>query len=203
MKEHQDSLLDDLLKLSYPTFQSPNSNHSTFIMGSMTIGLALPAPSLKHALAAISKAMAEESTGWKPPSFKEHLTSTTGKPMRIPFNNSPWWRRTGILKWFCGVVIGFIWLYLFRSQLRDLVERCKRMELKNSCFGSCLAHSYLPNWNVRLLHVQNSPPFSTLESQVAFRSLHHSWNVLLGHWSTNHAVLKLKASTRIGFIDHA
>ena len=36
----------------------------------MTIGLALPAPSLKAARAAISKAMAEESTGWKPPSFK-------------------------------------------------------------------------------------------------------------------------------------
>mmetsp|Transcript_68925 Transcript_68925/g.162070 ORF Transcript_68925/g.162070 Transcript_68925/m.162070 type:complete len:257 (-) Transcript_68925:1321-2091(-) len=41
------------------------------------------------ARAAISNAIAEESTGWKPPSFNLAFTSTTGKPRRIPFMSSP------------------------------------------------------------------------------------------------------------------
>ena len=57
---------------------------STAMIGSIRMGLALRAASRKAAVAAILKAMSDESTSWCLPSVRVTFRSTTGKPARGP-----------------------------------------------------------------------------------------------------------------------
>ena len=57
---------------------------STSMIGSRMTGPAFFMPSRKQALAAISKASADESTSWYLPSTRVYLKSTVGKPASTP-----------------------------------------------------------------------------------------------------------------------
>ncbi len=57
---------------------------SSFITGSKSLGPAFFKQSLVAIMAAVLKAISDESTSWNEPSSKVALTFTTGKPCRIP-----------------------------------------------------------------------------------------------------------------------
>mmetsp|Transcript_7447 Transcript_7447/g.12559 ORF Transcript_7447/g.12559 Transcript_7447/m.12559 type:complete len:327 (+) Transcript_7447:523-1503(+) len=57
---------------------------STFIIGSISCAPAARRPLRAHCRPAISKAMTDESTSWKPPSTRVALHPMTGKPARTP-----------------------------------------------------------------------------------------------------------------------
>mmetsp|Transcript_83802 Transcript_83802/g.215751 ORF Transcript_83802/g.215751 Transcript_83802/m.215751 type:complete len:216 (+) Transcript_83802:472-1119(+) len=76
----------ELMSPMMPPMYSSGVVTSTFITGSRTTGLHFDAPSLKPARPATSKAITEESTGWKAPSMSFTFTSTTGKLADTPLS---------------------------------------------------------------------------------------------------------------------
>ena len=58
------------------------------MIGSSSFTPALSQPSFMAEREAISKAMADEFTSWKAPSYSVTFMSTIGKPMRTPFSHT-------------------------------------------------------------------------------------------------------------------
>ena len=71
-----------------PPTKSPGVTTSTSMIGSRILTPALSQPSFIAERAAISKAIAEQSTSWKAPSYSVTFMSTIGKPISTPLSHT-------------------------------------------------------------------------------------------------------------------